>query len=67
MDKCPPGPVYFILSVAARVVCAIGSSMGLSYAIVGKLTNDPIFFIVITNYIYHIFFKGIISLIEFHR
>lgn len=66
MDKCPPGPVYFILSVAARVVCAIGSSMGLSYAIVGKLTYDPIFFIIIINDI--IFsLKGIISLIEFHR
>ena len=31
----PNGWTYFILMVACRVVTAIGSSMGLSYAIVG--------------------------------
>ena len=35
LDKCPSGDVYFVISVACRVVCAVGSSMGLSYAIVG--------------------------------
>lgn len=35
LDRCPNGNIYFILSMACRVVCALGTSMGLSYAVVG--------------------------------
>lgn len=33
---CPNGMIYFIMCIICRVVTAIGSSMGLSYAIVGS-------------------------------
>ena len=33
----PPGLSYFLVCLAARTVTALGTSMGLNYAIVGKL------------------------------
>lgn len=46
LDKCPNGNAYFITSVASRVICGVGSSMGLSYAIVGYYFPNKISSIV---------------------
>jgi len=44
MDLCPRGISYFILCVLTRATSAIGTSMSVSYAIVGwlNLTNPYI-------------------------
>ena len=36
LDKCPDGPIYFVLATASRAVTALGGSMSLSFAIAGK-------------------------------
>lgn len=46
LDMCPPGFVYFLMCVSCRCVTALGSSMGLSYAIVGYVFPNRVASIV---------------------
>jgi MFS family permease len=46
LDQCPDGLTFFAMCIACRIVTAIGSSMGLSYAIVGHYFPNKISSIV---------------------
>ena len=45
---CPDGSIYFYMCILCRIVTGIGSSMGLSYAIVGYYFPTKISSIVVS-------------------
>ena len=45
---CPNGFIYFVMCIACRSITAVGSSMGLSYAIVGYYFPNNISKIVVS-------------------
>lgn len=49
LDMCPNGAAYFYTCIACRSVTALGSSMGLSYAIVGHYFPEKISTIVVSG------------------
>ena len=67
LNLCPDGLIYFIMCVLCRIITAIGSSMGLSYAIVGYYFPNKISSIVVSlieqiNFSIKIFYRIFLSL-----